>query len=162
MALSDTAIRNAKPKDREFKLADSGGLYLLITPSGGKLWRQKFRVDGKERKLSIGRYPPCGGPSHLASPMLKALLTTGTVGMLTATFREYSPTATTLGGLFGGPMKTALAKKNANPAFLSSNVAHFTLQLFRLASCPSWIDCHSAYMNDGYSGICPQSSGVAA
>jgi len=57
MALSDTAIRNAKPQDREFKLADSGGLYLLITPSGGKLWRQKFRVDGKERKLSIGRYP---------------------------------------------------------------------------------------------------------
>lgn len=57
MALSDTAIRNAKPQDREFKLADSGGLYLLITPPGGKLWRLKYRVDGREKKLAIGRYP---------------------------------------------------------------------------------------------------------
>lgn len=60
MALSDTAIRAAKPRDREFKLADSGGLYLLITPSGGKLWRLKFRVDGREKKLAIGRYPEIG------------------------------------------------------------------------------------------------------
>jgi len=63
-----------------------------------------------------------------------------------------------MGGLFGGLMKTSLAKKHANQPFSYSNGAHFT----RLASCPSWIDCHSAYMNDGYSGICPQSSGVAA
>lgn len=57
MALTDTAIRNAKARDKDYKLADSGGLYLLITPAGGKLWRLKFRVDGKERKLALGRYP---------------------------------------------------------------------------------------------------------
>lgn len=57
MALSDTAIKNAKPGSKDYKLADTGGLYLLITAAGGKLWRLKFRVDGKERKLSIGRYP---------------------------------------------------------------------------------------------------------
>lgn len=57
MALTDTAVRNAKPREKEYKLADSGGLYLLVSPSGGKLWRLKFRVDGKERKLALGRYP---------------------------------------------------------------------------------------------------------
>ena len=57
MALTDTAVRTVKPREKEFKMADSGGLYLLITPAGGKLWRLKFRIDGKERKLAIGRYP---------------------------------------------------------------------------------------------------------
>lgn len=57
MALTDTTIRTAKPRDKEYKLADSGGLYLLVTPAGGKLWRLKFRIDGKERKLSLGAYP---------------------------------------------------------------------------------------------------------
>lgn len=57
MALTDVAIRTAKPGLKDYKLADAGGLYLLVTVAGGKLWRLKFRVDGKERKLSIGRYP---------------------------------------------------------------------------------------------------------
>lgn len=57
MALTDTAIRNTKPRDRDYKLADGGGLYLLITPAGGKLWRLKFRTDGREKKLAIGSYP---------------------------------------------------------------------------------------------------------
>lgn len=57
MALSDLSIRNAKPRDREYKLADEKGLYLLVTPSGGKLWRLKYRNAGVERKLSLGPYP---------------------------------------------------------------------------------------------------------
>lgn len=57
MALTDTAIRNAKPRDRDYKLADSGGLYLLVTPAGGKLWKLKFRIGAKEKKLSLGAYP---------------------------------------------------------------------------------------------------------
>ena len=57
MALTDTAVRAAKPRDKEYKLADGGGLYLLVTPSGGRLWRVKFRVLGIEKKLAIGRYP---------------------------------------------------------------------------------------------------------
>jgi integrase len=57
MALTDTAIRNAKCRERDYKLGDGGGLYLLVTRSGGRLWRLKYRVDGVERKLSIGKYP---------------------------------------------------------------------------------------------------------
>lgn len=57
MALTDVAVRSAKPRNREYKLAEGGGLYLLVTPSGGKLWRFKFRLHGIEKKLSLGRYP---------------------------------------------------------------------------------------------------------
>jgi hypothetical protein len=60
MALTDTAIRNAKPRAKPYKLSDGGGLYLQVQPSGGKLWRQKYRVDGREKKLSIGPYPEIG------------------------------------------------------------------------------------------------------
>ncbi len=57
MALTDVAIRNAKPAARPFKMGDARGLYLLITPAGGKLWRLKFRVAGKEKLLSLGGWP---------------------------------------------------------------------------------------------------------
>lgn len=57
MALTDITVRNAKPGAKDYKLADAAGLYLLVTPAGGKLWRLKFRIDGKERKLALGRYP---------------------------------------------------------------------------------------------------------
>lgn len=57
MALTDTAVRQAKPAEKEWKLADEKGLYLLVTPSGSKLWKFKFRFDGKEKKESFGSYP---------------------------------------------------------------------------------------------------------
>ena len=57
MALTDVAIRNAKPRDKPYKLGDAGGLFLLVTPAGGKLWRLKFRVAGKEKLLSLGGWP---------------------------------------------------------------------------------------------------------
>jgi integrase len=66
MPLTDTAIRNAKPKAKPYKLTDEKGLFLLVQPSGGKLWRFKFRVDGRnqagqpkrvEKKLAFGAYP---------------------------------------------------------------------------------------------------------
>ena len=57
MPLTDTSIRSAKPKDKTFRLFDSGGLYLEINPSGGKWWRWKYRVSGKEKRLSLGVYP---------------------------------------------------------------------------------------------------------
>jgi integrase len=58
MALSDTQIRNAKPTDKEWKLTDGRGLYLLIKPNGSKLWRFKYRVaGGKEKKAAYGAYP---------------------------------------------------------------------------------------------------------
>lgn len=57
MMLTNTQVKNAKPEARAVKLFDGGGLYLLIAPSGGKLWRLKYRFDGKEKSLSLGRYP---------------------------------------------------------------------------------------------------------
>ncbi len=57
MALTDTAIRTAKAGETDRKLADEKGLYLLVTTTGSKLWRLKYRVDGKEKKLALGAYP---------------------------------------------------------------------------------------------------------
>lgn len=58
MPLSDTAIRALKPRDKSYKVADEKGLYLLVTPAGGRLWKFKFRLPGGvEKKLSLGSYP---------------------------------------------------------------------------------------------------------
>ena len=57
MALTNTAVKAAKPKDKQWKLSDGGGLYLLIHPNGSKYWRLKFRFAGKEKVLALGVYP---------------------------------------------------------------------------------------------------------
>lgn len=57
MSLSNTAILKAKPSDKAFKMFDSGGLYLLVNPTGSKLWRFKYKYDGKEKLLCMGKYP---------------------------------------------------------------------------------------------------------
>lgn len=57
LPLSDLQIRNVKPAHKEIKLFDGGGLFLLVTPSGGKLWNFKYRFDEKEKRLSFGSYP---------------------------------------------------------------------------------------------------------
>ena len=57
MTLTDRQIRNAKPQEKPYKLADGGGLYLYVTPKGTKSFRLKFRFDGKEQVLTIGKYP---------------------------------------------------------------------------------------------------------
>lgn len=60
MPLTDTAIRNAKPGEKPVKLFDERGLYLEVSPGGGKWWRLKYRFDGKEKRLSLGVYPEVG------------------------------------------------------------------------------------------------------
>lgn len=55
--LTDTAIKKAKPNDKPYKMADEQGLYLMVTPSGGKLFRMKYKIGGKEKLLSFGAYP---------------------------------------------------------------------------------------------------------
>jgi Arm DNA-binding domain len=57
MPLTDTAIRNAKPGEKPVRLFDGGGLYLEVSPTGGKWWRLKYRFNGKEKRLSLGVYP---------------------------------------------------------------------------------------------------------
>ena len=55
--LTDIKIKNSKPSEKSYKLFDGGGLYVEITPSGGKLWRIKLNSQGKETRLSFGSYP---------------------------------------------------------------------------------------------------------
>lgn len=56
-ALTDAAIRNAKPATKPVRLFDGGGLYLEVAPAGGKWWRLKYRFGGKEKRISFGVYP---------------------------------------------------------------------------------------------------------
>ncbi|KFG91874.1 Symbiosis island integrase [Sphingobium herbicidovorans NBRC 16415] len=60
MALTDIAIKAAKAKEKPYKMGDAGGLFLLVQPTGGKLWRLKYRIEGKEKKLALGAYPDVG------------------------------------------------------------------------------------------------------
>lgn len=55
--LTMTEIRSARPREKAYKLFDGGGLYIEVTPTGGKLWRLKFRHDGRENRLALGAHP---------------------------------------------------------------------------------------------------------
>jgi integrase-like protein/Arm domain-containing DNA-binding protein len=57
VSLTETAIKAAKPAEKPYKLFDERGLYLLVNPRGGRLWRLKYRIAGREKLLSIGAYP---------------------------------------------------------------------------------------------------------
>lgn len=57
MSLTDTEAKNAKPLEQPYKLTDGEGMYLLVKPNGGKYWRLKYRVAGKEKVLALGVYP---------------------------------------------------------------------------------------------------------
>jgi Arm DNA-binding domain len=60
MPLSDRQINNLKPSGKPLKVSDGGGLHLLVTPSGGKLWRMAYRFNGKQKLLAFGAYPAIG------------------------------------------------------------------------------------------------------
>lgn len=57
MPLSDIQVRNLKPRNKAYKVSDFEGMFVLVKPNGSKLWQFKYRLDGKERLLSIGVYP---------------------------------------------------------------------------------------------------------
>lgn len=57
MPLTDVEIRNARPRDKTYRLADGAGMYLEVSPAGGKYWRLKYRFAGKEKRLALGVYP---------------------------------------------------------------------------------------------------------
>lgn len=57
MALTDLQVRNATAKEKQYRLADSGGMYLEVRPNGGRYWRLKYRFGGKEKALTLGAYP---------------------------------------------------------------------------------------------------------
>ncbi|UCV14126.1 tyrosine-type recombinase/integrase [Quatrionicoccus australiensis] len=60
MPLSDTGIRASKPREKAYKVADEKGLFLLVNPGGSRLWRLKYRIDGKEKLMALGAYPDVG------------------------------------------------------------------------------------------------------
>ncbi|MCE7887662.1 MAG: DUF4102 domain-containing protein [Alphaproteobacteria bacterium PRO2] len=57
MKLNELKCRAAKPKEKPYKLADGGGLYLEVMPTGSKCWRLKYRIHGIEKRLALGVYP---------------------------------------------------------------------------------------------------------
>jgi hypothetical protein len=57
MALTELEIKKAKPETKAYKLIDGGGLFLLVHTNGGRYWRLRYRVGGKEKLLAIGVYP---------------------------------------------------------------------------------------------------------
>ncbi|WP_090317582.1 integrase arm-type DNA-binding domain-containing protein [Duganella sp. CF517] len=60
MPLTDVKIKSARPTEKPYKLYDERGLFLIVTPTGGKWWRLKYRFDDKEKLLSLGVYPDIG------------------------------------------------------------------------------------------------------
>jgi hypothetical protein len=55
--LTDIETRKAKPQEKPYKLTDGKGLYLLVTPTGGKHWRMNYRHGGKQKTIALGNYP---------------------------------------------------------------------------------------------------------
>lgn len=60
MALSDAKVRNAKPKQKPYKITDGEGMFLLVHPTGSKYWRLKYHFAGREKLLALGVYPEVG------------------------------------------------------------------------------------------------------
>lgn len=79
MKLSDIKCKSLKPKAKSYKVSDGGGLYLEITPAGSKCWRMKYRMNGKEKRLSLGQYPAISlGEAREGREVAKKLLANGT------------------------------------------------------------------------------------
>jgi len=57
MALSDTKLKNLKPKQKAFSTSDGGGLFIEVMPGGKKVWRLRYRLNGTQEKVSLGEYP---------------------------------------------------------------------------------------------------------
>jgi hypothetical protein len=76
--LSDTVVRNAKAREKPYKLFDGRGLYLLVNPSGSRWWRFKYLRNGKERGISFGVYPDVSlGPARKRREEARTLLAEG-------------------------------------------------------------------------------------
>lgn len=60
MALSDTSLKALKPKNKPYTLSDERGLYVEVFPTGGVVWRFRYRINGKQEKLTLGKYPALG------------------------------------------------------------------------------------------------------
>ena len=120
MALTDFAIRKAKAQEKPFKLADGGGLHLLVQANGSKLWRLKYRFAGKEKLLSLGPYPVTTlAEARRKRDEAKRLLATGTDP--SAQKRQNKIAAGTAArNTFGAIVEEVLSNKEANEAASST------------------------------------------
>ncbi len=120
MALTDFAIRKAKAQEKPFKLADGGGLHLLVQANGSKLWRLKYRFAGKEKLLSLGPYPVTTlAEARRKRDEAKRLLATGTDP--SAQKRQDKIAAGTAArNTFGAIVEEVLSNKEANQAASST------------------------------------------
>ena len=77
--LADAKIRSAKPRERDYRIADGGGLALLVRPNGAKLWQYRFRFEGREQTHSLGAYPDLSlAEARQAHQKARSLVATGT------------------------------------------------------------------------------------
>lgn len=78
MKLTVAAVKQAKPKEKPYKMADGGGLHLYVTPAGSKIWRVKYRVEGREKLATLGRFPELSlADARIDLAALKAKLRVG-------------------------------------------------------------------------------------
>ncbi|MCI2399135.1 integrase arm-type DNA-binding domain-containing protein [Aliiroseovarius subalbicans] len=78
MPLTDVKIKNLKARDKPYKIADFAGLYIEVRPTGSRLWRLKYRFEGREKRLSFGAYPAVSlAEARTARDAAKSLLSKG-------------------------------------------------------------------------------------
>lgn len=123
MALTDVKVRNAKPGEKQIKLYDGDGLYLLITPAGGKWWRFKYRFGGKEKLLALGTYPE--------------------VSLLEARDKRIEARKQVAAGV--DPSETKKAKKAAGQE-ASANSFEVVAREWHGKFAPTWSDSHALWV----------------
>jgi hypothetical protein len=69
MPLTDFAIKNARARSKPYKLGDYGGLFIQVQPTGSKLWRLKYRIEGKAKVIALGAYPAVPCSWHVSAVM---------------------------------------------------------------------------------------------
>ena len=128
MALTDTAIRTATAGTKDRKLADDKGLYLLITAGGSKLWRFKYRVNGKEKKLALGAYPEVSLKDARAARDLARKVTQSGSDPAAAKREARAAKHVAAGNTFGGIAEEFIAKLEAEgKADVTVSKAHWLL-----------------------------------
>lgn len=119
--LSLNKIVNAYQKEKPYRLFDGGGLYIEVTPAGSKLWRMKYLIDGKERRLSFGRFPEVSirearNKRFTAKALLAAGVDPGQARKFEREKKKMSETSILINGQINGPF---LGKKSGKPMRLN-------------------------------------------